>query len=231
MRYYFLLCAFGMSTFLALNAQTVTRLLTEVQTKQLITDTCKKRFNINYPVLRVYELQNASYSTYWVLTEHVSNNSTKDTLHDKIKAFELICKNGQWTKNREINDFIEIAGNTERNIWFWTRYCQFEDLNQDGVPDPVIVYGTHGINGFDDGRIKILVFYKGEKTAIRHQNGILDSERNTKIDPSFYQLPSTIQTNVKTLMKKIMAANHGIFPAGWEKAMQNGKTVIDENGH
>lgn len=231
MRYSYLFFAFGLAAFFPMNAQTAARLLTKVQAQQLITDTCKKRFNINYPVLRVYELQNTSYSTYWILTEHVSNNSTKDTLHDKIKAFELICKNGQWTKNREINDFIEPTGNTERNIWFWTRYCQFEDLNQDGVSDPVIVYGTHGINGFDDGRIKILVFYNGEKTAIRHQNGVLDSERNTKIDPSFYQLPSNIQTNVKTLMKKIMAANHGIFPAGWEKAMQNGKTVIDENGN
>ena len=47
-------------------------------------------------------------------------------------------------------------------------------------------------------RLKDGVNEEGDKTAIRHQNRILDFERNTKVDGSFYQLPKVIQERVKT---------------------------------
>lgn len=233
MRKSFPLFVFVLSFFLKLNAQTTTRILAHDETQQLITDSCRKSFNINAPILRVYELKQTLRTTYWILTEHISKINQTDTFHDKLKAIELSIENGIWTKKQEVNDFTEtntISGITENNIWFWTRYCQFEDTDKDGTCDPILVYGTRGDNGFDDGRIKILIFYKGKKTAIRHQNGVLDSERSTKVDPSFYQLPPAIQTQVKTILKKITEVNHGIFPEGWEKAMTNKKTFIKETG-
>ncbi len=70
------------------------------------------------------------------------------------------------------------------------------------------------MNGTSDGRIKILVYHKGKKRAIRHQNGMIDFDRNTKVDRLFYELPTEIQNRVKEIMINIMKNDQGIFPYG-----------------
>ena len=81
----------------------------------------------------------------------------------------------------------------KHSIWFWTKYCLFEDINKDRLIDPIFVYGTSGDNYTGDGRLKILIYYKDKKIAIRHLNGTIDFERKTKVDQSFYDLPVAIQ--------------------------------------
>ena len=91
-----------------------------------------------------------------------------------------------------------------------------------------MVYGTSGDNGLDDGRLKILVYFKNKKFAVRHQNGVLDFERNTRIDSAFYLLPGEIINSVTSIMKNIIDNDQAIFPNGWEKAMDGKKTYIEE---
>ena len=132
----------------------------------------------------------------------------------------------QWT----INDFRLKANEVseEKSIWFWSKYIELNDIDGDKIIEPIITYGTSGINGTNDGRIKILTYYKNNKSAIRHQNGILDPERNTKPDKEFYELPSQIQIRVKEIMKGMTLDNNAIFPYGWEEAMMNKKLAFDE---
>ena len=96
------------------------------------------------------------------------------------------------------------------------------------MADLIIVYGTTALNGYDDGRIKIIIYYKGQKIAIRHQNGMLDFERETIIDKAFYSLPTGLQSAVKQKMELMQKNNQAIFPAGWQLAMKNKKTTINE---
>lgn len=139
---------------------------------------------------------------------------------------------GEFVLEWSVLDFILAQGNPnseEFSIWFWTKYFQLADLDKDGYIEPILIYGTSGFNETGDGRIKILVYYRGAKRAIRHQNGMLDHTRNTQVDSMFYELPMIVQEQVKKLMVTLKKDGNAIFPAGWEAAMRNKEQYFDEN--
>ncbi len=210
-----------------------TKILTKKEISEIFVESVKEKFKISYAIFRACKFTDKSGQFFVLFTE--SNDSIsvkKDTFNRKIKALKLAYTNKELVKEWEINDFTikqVNAAEFENSIWFWTKYCAFKDLDKDGFIDPIIVYGTSGINQFGDGRIKILVYYKGQKTAIRHQNGVLDFERNTQIDKSFYALPLQIQEEIKQIMTQISNDNKAIFPAGWQEGMKKKKEKLSEN--
>lgn len=204
-------------------------ILSSNQIKKLFANSLRKEFKINYPIFRVYKYTDQSGEYYCILTEsRDSIGNRKDTLNYNIRAISLKFENGKYSKNWEINDQAIKNGKDEQSIWFWTKYSDFKDFDNDRLVEPLIVYGTWGANGYDDGRIKILIYYKGQKIAIRHQNGVLDFERETQIDKSFYSLPQSIQTAIKQKIELIIKSDQAIFPSGWQLAMKNQKTIISE---
>lgn len=192
----------------------------------------KKKFAITYNIYRVYRYGDSGGTYLLAMTENIAKiTAKKDTITDKIKGIFFKENGSVIEKQAEIVDFTikqATSNEQEKTMWFWSKYCVFEDLDNDGIVEPIIVYGTKGINNYGDGRIKILIFYKGKKVAIRHQNGVLDGERNTQLDATFYDLPQAIQKKVATIMGNITTNENGIFPAGWEEAMKNRKTKIAE---
>ena len=204
-----------------------TKILQKAEIQKIFNADVKSKFKIDYKIFRVYSYNEVAKKSYVVLTEKVNQISNKDTLNHKIKAINFVDGSNGLEKQWEINDFV-LKEKEESSIWFWTKYCDFNDIDKDGVIEPILVYGTSGINGYGDGRIKILLFYKGQKIAIRHQNGILDFERNTQVDQSFYSLDISIQNRVKEIMQKMMDNDHAIFPYGWQAAMKKKKLKFDE---
>ncbi|SMC53156.1 M949_RS01915 family surface polysaccharide biosynthesis protein [Pedobacter africanus] len=208
-------------------------ILSHQETRKVFTDLVNKQFDINYPIRRVYRYLDRSGQFFIVLTESNDlKNGRKDTLHHHIKAHNFHMEKNGLLKKWEIVDAITKQPGTdemENSIWFWTKYTDFKDIDNDGLIDPVIIYGTSGMNHIDDGRIKILIYYKGKKFAVRHQNGTLDFERNTRVDKAFYTLPVKIQEHVKLIMKKMIDEGNAIFPYGWQKAMKAHKIFFDEN--
>lgn len=209
-----------------------TTILNRVEVNKIFSAESKKKFGITYNIYRVYRYADKGGSYLFAMTENIAKiTSKKDTITDKIKGVFFKELNGNLEKQLEIVDFTikqATANEQEKTMWFWSKYCLFEDLDKDGTIEPIIVYGTKGINNYDDGRIKLLVFHKGKKISIRHQNGVLDNERNTQIDANFYALPQNIQQQVITIMQNISTNENGIFPAGWEEGMNNKKTTIKE---
>ena len=203
--------------------------LTPTQVAELLTGTVRKSFNINFPIYRVYRYADKSGQYYCVLTESRDViTADNDTFNYKIKAINLKVNKGSLVKVWEFSDNIVKNHNDEHSIWFWTKYSDFNDLDNDSLADLVIVYGTSGINGYDDGRIKFFIYHKGRKIAIRHQNGNLDFLRETQVDKGFYDLPQPIQAAIKQKMELMTQSEHAIFPAGWEAAMKNKKTFFSE---
>lgn len=186
---------------------------------------------MRFPVYKAYEYNDKDGKHYLVLTEKIYKTVGEESLNDSVMAFSLLENNDKLLIIWKITDFI-INSNTsnasENAIWFWTKYVSVKDIDGDWLADPVIVYGTSGNNGTEDGRIKILIYYKGTKCGIRHQNGVLDHDRNTRIDAAFYELPDVVQTHIKDIMQKMTENNQAIFPYGWEKAMKNKATEIKE---
>ncbi|TMU50690.1 hypothetical protein FGG15_17980 [Flagellimonas algicola] len=137
------------------------------------------------------------------MTENEFECDEKEKCLDSIKAFCYSFKDGSYRTQWSLKDFILPGGNEvseEYSISFWTKYFELKDYNGDGVVDPIMVYGTFGVNGTNDGRIKLLVYHNGIKRAIRHQNGTLDNERNTQVDEMYYLLPTGIQNRVHKIM-------------------------------
>lgn len=215
------------------NKSVSSEILSQTATTKIFTDSLIKQLNITYPIRRVYKCIDISGQFFIVLTE--SNDTVtadNDTLNYNIKAYNIADTKNGLIKKWEIKDFkIKQTNNNwwETSIWFWTKYSEFQDLDSDNFIDPILVYGTEGANGTDDGRIKIITYYKGEKIAIRHQNGVLDNDRNTQVDKEFYSLPIKIQDKVKEIIQKMIDNGHAIFPYGWQEAMNRKEIKFDEN--
>jgi hypothetical protein len=206
--------------------------LTEAAVQQLFADSIKKRLGIKYNVYAVFEYTD-SKQQYLVLSEKMYSKEKDKTSNDSIQAVILWNNKGLLQPLFTITDFItpgkNVKGFTDYSIWFWTKYISIADIDGDGMADPIIVYGTAGDNEHDDGKIKIITWYKGKKYVIRQQNSGMDFDRNTNIDKLWYTLPAKIQAKIKSMMKVMMDNGHAIFPAGWEKAMAAKRTYFDEN--
>ena len=202
-------------------------ILPEKEVAQIFTAAVKLQFNIQYPIFRVYKYIDKAGQFYTVLTEsRDSIGSNKDTISHNIKAVTLKNENGKLSKAWELSDAIDKAKKGEKAIWFWSKYIDFKDLDKDAMTEAIIVYGTEGANHFEDGRIGIAIFYKGQKIMVRQQNGTLDFERKLQVEKSFYALPKPIQHAVIEKMKALAKKWQAIFPVGWEQAMAKKQTVI-----
>ncbi|KAF2516606.1 YARHG domain-containing protein [Flavobacterium foetidum] len=200
--------------------------LSEEKVNQIFTKEKRKELGVNFVIWKVYEYKDKTGSYYLVLTEDKYKESVKgNNFNNAVKAFNFKIENDRWTKTFEINDFKESH---EDSIWFWSRYIYVEDFDQDGIIDPIVIYGTSGLNLYSDGRIKILLYYKGKKIGIRIQNGILDDERNFSVDADFYALPKKIQDKIVEQMNLMVGNNHSILPYGWQKKMAKKMTFISE---
>lgn len=209
-------------------AQVVTKQLSDEETKTHFTDQVKKELAIHYPIFRVYSYSDASGEYRVVLAENPSKTEDGKEASDKVQEVLVKYKNGKYTKIAETSDQIR-TDQDESSVWFWTKYIALDDYDNDKIADPIIAFGTSGLNGFDDGRITFIIHHKDKKVMLYHQNGVLDYDRNTKVDAIFYELPKQIQNKVKEIMTAMEDKGQAIFPAGWKEAMTTKKTYFDEN--
>lgn len=203
--------------------------LASEEVEKLFPSPVKAEHGIRFPIFRVYSYVDESGKHFCVLTESKdAQDSNGDVANNKIQAFLFKAEEAFLKKNGELSDQILGNESEEESIWFWTKYASFDDLDKDGIIDPILVYGTSALNGTDDGRVIITVQHKDVFYHIRHQNGILDDERHTNIDPAFYKLPNSVQEAVKQIIVAISNDNKAIFPHGWEDAMKAKKTIWRE---
>lgn len=189
-------------------------------------NTTLEDLSITYPIFRAYQYKDNTGNYYCLLTEDQklkNNEETQSENNEKIKAILLKKVGDNFQKIWEINDFINSE---EKSIWFWTKYTDFIKVKENYVI-PIIVYGSAGYNGYGDGRMKIIIYNKNKKIAIRHQNAMLDAERILRIDASFYTLPKVIQNTVIEKMKKMSENEHCNFPYYWEEAMKKKKLIVN----
>lgn len=206
----------------------ISKQLSEQEIDSLFTVNIKDQLQLDYVIHTAYQYKDKAGKHFIMLSKNLKQCQEQDTCFDAIKVHCFLYNNAVFDLEWKLNDFI-IPDSQEYTITHWTKYLKIEDYDNDGLADPIIVYGTKALNDFDDGRLKILVYYKNKKSGVRHQNGILDNERNTQVDKQFYSLPVTIKNQVTVIMKNIVSNGHGIFPHGWQEAMKNNKLKFDEN--
>ncbi|WP_343668029.1 hypothetical protein [Chitinophaga sp.] len=212
--------------FIFWSGHSQTRVLIKPEVDKLFPESVQQQLGLKYPIRLVYNYADKTGDYYMPLCESVDSATVEDTLHWKIKAVNLKLESGVFSKVWELNDHI-LTVEMEESIWFFTKYTTIKDLDGDGVADPVMIYGSSGENGVDDGRMKILIYYKGKKVAIRHQNSVYDGLRKTEVDKEFYELPDKVQTFVKGVMNRLEVDNHVIYASGWLQKMNKKMTKIE----
>ena len=204
---------------LAQQKQPSCEILSQSQVSATINDAVKKQFAIDFPILRVYKYVDRSGQYYCVLTEKLDTVASEeegkyDSLHLAIRAIDLREDSEKLKKVWEINDHANLdqkIEGVEQSIRFWTKYIEFTDFDGDGLIEPIIVYGSHSDSDLASGRIKFIIYYKGRKVAIRHQDSDLDEGRSTQIDKGFYTLPPKLKESIHTKMQAMNKADQAIF--------------------
>lgn len=201
---------FLLFSFLSLQAQpdsSGATLLTDKQVQTLFPQETLKEIGVTFPIRKVYAFQDKLGKQYLIISE----NNTNPDKATSIKAFNVLLKEGTppqvlWTITDAIDD-------TEKAIWFYTRYISLTDLNNDGYIEPIVLYGTESQYGepYEENRLKFIIYYLGKKTAIRHQNSSLDDGRHTQIDRSYYKLPLALKKKIRSIVATLEEREHALF--------------------
>ena len=194
-----------------------------------ITEAVKQEFGITFPIFKVYDFEDKNGPALIVLTESNDSVTAKgEPINSEVATFMLRGSNTNFVKEWESKYSIQNNNKKENSIWYWTKYFECCDVDNDGLSETFLIFGTAGENGISDGRIFIEIYYKNKKISIEHQNAIIDLHRSTIVDKTFYNLPTTLQDKVKYKIKQMITAKQAIFPANWQQSMTLKKTEVKE---
>jgi hypothetical protein len=159
---------------------------------------------LEYPAFRGWEYKDPAGLHYLLLMEKYAQTKPKDTITTNIAA---VCMS-RYVKEQQVPTLRwkmkDLLEDDERSIWFFTRYINPRDIDGDGYVDPLIIYGTSPKeDGSDHRRLKMLLYYRYSKVAIRAVTGTLDVERSVQYDAAFHTLPPSIQSYMKRLLQQI----------------------------
>ncbi|MFZ6875848.1 M949_RS01915 family surface polysaccharide biosynthesis protein [Undibacterium sp. Di27W] len=169
----------------------------------LNADTLKKS-KVLLPVFKHYCYSDQSGSYVLYLTEKQDRTYGAEKLSSAVEAhlFKI-------ASDKSLSNVISIrdrAESEEAGMEFWSKLTEIADIDRDGNIDPILVYRFYNQDGANtdreafSGRLKIIMFYKGEKVVIRAITGNLDGERQTTATENFFSLPASVQ---KHLVKKM----------------------------
>ena len=201
---------FLLFSFLSLQAQpdsSGATLLTDKQVQTLFPQETLKEIGVTFPIRKVYAFQDKLGKQYLIISE----NNTNPDKATSIKAFNVLLK--EETPPQVLWTITDAIDDTEKAIWFYTRYISLTDLNNDGYIDPIVLYGTESQYGepYEENRVKFIIYYLGKKTAIRHQNSSLDDGRHTQIDRSYYKLPLALKKKIRSIVVTLEERGHALF--------------------
>ena len=207
MKNLYLFLLFG---FLSLQAQpdpSGATLLTDKQVRMLFPHETLKEIGVTFPIRKVYAFQDKLGKQYLIISE----NNTNPDKATSIKAFNVLLK--EKTPPQVLWTITDAIDDTEKAMWFYTRYISLTDLNNDGYIDPIVLYGTESQYGelYEENRLKFIIYYLGKKTAIRHQNSSLDDGRHTQIDRSYYKLPLALKKKIRSIVATLEERGHALF--------------------
>jgi hypothetical protein len=165
---------------------------------------------IRLPVYKCYFFKDNTGEYYLYLTEQGDKVYKAEKLSSSIEA-RLYKKtqdgslNLQWT----IRDF---SSKEEAGVYFKTKQCEIVDIDGDGIVEPIVVYRFFNKSDVDSsdfdgdsfsGKIKIIMYYKGSKVAIRAKTSIYDGEKETSASATFFTLPPKVRIYLVSKMESM----------------------------
>jgi len=207
---------------------TLVKKLTKKELTSIFSRNRQFRLGIDHKLYQGYSYTNPAGKQYLLLSDNIKTIiDKKDTLYKKIYAVNVKTTGGLLKKRSSVKG--EIDPDWETSIGFWNTYSKIADFDKDGEVEFILTYGTTGPAGYQDGKIRILVFHKKSRVSIKHQNSEVESGRFTKINKRFYILPIALQQATLEIMKRMSQNGHATFTEGWKTKMDNKELRLEPN--
>jgi hypothetical protein len=167
-----------------------------------------KAAGVSLPVFAhfCYRDKSGDYVVY--LTESGDRHYGDETLSSKIGASLFKINAGPTLAAR--GTVSDSAPEGMAGVQWWTKLTELDDIDGDGLVDPILVYrfydiDSHGemVSDAFEGRLKIIVFHRDAKAAIRAVTGNLDGQRSTTASPPWFKLPPVLQAHLMRKMKQM----------------------------
>jgi hypothetical protein len=98
-------------------------------------------------------------------------------------------------------------------VQWWPKLTELSDIDGDGLVDPVLVYRFYErendkkLSDPYEGQLKIIVFHRDAKAAIRATTGDLDLQRSTTASAPYFKLPPVLQMYLVRKMNRMYNEN------------------------
>ncbi|MEH6305284.1 hypothetical protein RYH73_06505 [Olivibacter sp. CPCC 100613] len=198
------ICLIGSVLFFSESFAQKVRALDATEIEEIAYDS-----DLDIPVFMGFEYRDKGGLWDMLLLEDGYIAGSDTATNASLEGILYLQDHGGYLKKMVLKDFIKEE---ERDIRFWTSYCSFLDLDNDGYIDPILVYASYkGDNNLDKEplRIKIFILYKRKKIAISARECVLDGCRSLKFDKDYSALPSSIRRHVFQLME-VMRNEKGV---------------------
>ncbi len=196
-------------------------LLSQKEISDIFNDSLKREYNLENAVLKIYKYSDKSGNYLTILNEikgpYILLNN--DTPNIKANAINLKNESGKiskiWNLEKDaLPDYIVGV----QDINFLEAYIEFNDLDNDSIIDPIIVYKTLT-------EIGLSVIYKNNIIPIEYQFKGVDF-KSLRIDKSFYELPQIIKSYIEHKLYSMKTSMNIELPKAWQKKMKKNKTLI-----
>lgn len=167
-----------------------------------------KTAKVTLPVIAhfCYRDKSGDYVVY--LTESGDRRDDGETLSSKIGAYLFKINAGPTLAARGTVRDSALEGMA--GVQWWTKLTELNDIDGDGLVDPILVYRFYDyddngkmLNDAFEGRLKVIVFHRDVKAAIRAITGNLDPQRSTTASPPYFKLPPVLQTHLVSKMRRM----------------------------
>lgn len=214
------------TAYIATQNNTAFRCLHDIEINTIFNDRVKLYLGIQFEILDVYSFSDILGSYYLVITADPCYSANNQIVgYDKLRVINYEREGDYLLYNYELKDVLDNAIN-EKNIEFLPKYTFIEDLNGDGIADPIIIYRM-----LDElkktSRIKIII-YSGNKiiSGLRIRSSEKEKDRLIQVDPEFYTLSENIKDRVIQQIALLGYDNICILPPEWQEDMKLQKSLI-----
>lgn len=119
-----------------------------------------------------------------------------------VKAVYCKAEGNYLMKRIEIEDLIDPKSSLF-DIRFMPQYIFLDDIDQDGLTDPIITYTSMGKDGYENGWTRINLIHKKNIITISIQNSTKKEKRLLSVSSRFHILPRTIKRKLIDLVETL----------------------------
>lgn len=166
-----------------------------------------KTAKVTLPVFDHFCYRDSSGDYVVYLTESRDRRYDGETLSSKIGAYLFKINAGPTLALKGTVSDGALAGMA--GVHWRPKLIELSDIDGDGLVDPVLVYrfyaGEDGkvLNDPYEGGLKMIVFHRDAKAAIRAITGNLDLQRSTTASAPYFKLPPVLQKHLVRKMKRM----------------------------